>query len=585
MDLNCEKRFLGSLPVWKAGVWKVGAWKVGAWLAGLMLCLSAAPAGAVVVAGGDNGWEVSFDGNVNGFLVYEDGDEYPQVTRDAPFRFTSTQIQSLSSGTSGLSARTTPLQGIAPRQQVGRVVEDLINTVAHVALSVLPLLFFLDSPVPEANSGCDAGTDAATNRCHLTLELSPLLQGGTIGNNTRASRVRTGLLPAFFSFNVRSPEVAGLRGSARISFAPQIQNANTKNQFGSQVDLREVFFNVDGDFGTLSVGRTLSLFQRQNILNDMTLFGVGVNGGNGAGGGGTALGRIGYGYVYPQFNARISYKTPNVNGFQGEVGVYDPSKICHEAGTCATRTKTPRLETELTYATSYGPSSFLGWFGAMWQEAENFNGDNSKEVTAWGISGGLRVNYSDFALTATGYTGEALGSVLMLDSDSLDRKGNERDNHGWYVQGTYALGSLTLGASYGENNADLTGADRRPEAGAGILQQITSYIEADNSGLPSECQQDGVFTGDPNATPPTATISSTCANALETGDFRVPLSVGTPVNKLSSLTFGAYYDVTSWFKLIAEYSRVTNEWHSWPGLGQDLTVDSNVFSVGSFFTW
>ena len=45
------------------------------------------------------------------------------------------------------------------------------------------------------------------------------------------------------------------------------------------------------------MGKELGLFQRGNILNDMTLLGVGVGGG----GRGTALGRIGYGYLYTDF--------------------------------------------------------------------------------------------------------------------------------------------------------------------------------------------------------------------------------------------------------------------------------------------
>ena len=45
---------------------------------------------------------------------------------------------------------------------------------------------------------------------------------------------------------------------------------------GSNIDMREVFFNVSGDFGTISVGRTLALFQRQAILKDLTLFGMGA---------------------------------------------------------------------------------------------------------------------------------------------------------------------------------------------------------------------------------------------------------------------------------------------------------------------
>ena len=43
-----------------------------------------------------------------------------------------------------------------------------------------------------------------------------------------------------------------------------------------------------------------------NILNDQTLFGVG---GGGIDPSGTTLGRIGYGYIYPNFVAQITYST------------------------------------------------------------------------------------------------------------------------------------------------------------------------------------------------------------------------------------------------------------------------------------
>ncbi len=442
--MNCKQKFLGLFP---------------AWLAVSALCLFAAPVGAVVIVGGDNGWEVSFDGNVNGFWVYEDVDD--------------------------------------------RVEPSVAGIDAAGAACADPSV-----------DGC---TETAISYNYTGLSLLSL--------GERGSRVRTGLLPAFFSFNVVAPEINGLRGSARISFAPQIQNANTKNAFGAQVDLREVFFNVDGDFGTLSVGRTLSLFQRQNIVNDMTLFGVGVQGS--IGGGGTTLGRIGYGYVYPQFNGRISYKTANVSGFQMEVGMYDPSKICGLDSGCATTTKTPRFETELTYATSYDSGSLLGWFGAMWQDAE---GGAVGDVTAWGVTGGLNLSAGGFGLVAAAYTGEALGTTLMLDIDSLDEAGNEYENDGFYVQGTYSIGSLKLGVSYGENNSDPSAADS------------------------ADC---------------------TAGN---------PCIVDAPITELSALTFGAYYDVNSWFKLVTEYTRTTNTWQE-TLTGSDIEVDGDLFTVGSFFTW
>ncbi len=593
MDFKSD-RLLGLLP---------------AWLAVAVLCIVAAPAGAVVVAGGDNGWEVSFDGNVNGFWVYEDTDAAPASEHNLRFNYVVDPDLPTTSGA---------VQGLGPRLELGpRLVSGLGNIIGGVLMAgeqivgavvsggvslleggimlVSGALSFLDAPLPEnhPNRCVDPDLTDDEDQCHLTINVKSRLSGGTLSDNARASRVRTGLLPAFFSFNVRSPEVNGLRGSARISFAPQIQNANTKNQFGAQVDLREVFFNVDGDFGTFSVGRTLSLFQRHSILNDMTLFGVGVQGG--VAGGGTTLGRIGYGYVYPQFNARISYKTPNVNGFQMEVGMYDPSRICHtnvnvvadDKKVCASTTKIPRFETEITYASEYDHGTVLGWFGAMWQEAENFDPVNAGEIenpniTAWGINGGMRVAYQGFSLTATGYTGEALGSVLMLDTDSVDRHGYERDNHGWFVQGTYSAGKLTLGVSYGENNADETATE------SDILRHLRATTNL-------HTQIAGVFRNLDNCDPAAGhvslngRISQACADALAdvpAADRNLAVTVPVPIKTLSSLTFGAYYDVNSWFKLVAEYTRVENDWHNWDGgLVNGFEMESDIFSVGSFFTW
>jgi hypothetical protein len=130
-----------------------------------------------------------------------------------------------------------------------------------------------------------------------------------INNNVAGGQdsghMNQGLLPAFHTMKVVSPATNGLTGTAQISFAPDSSRAKTDNQAknGGQIDMREVFFNVAGSFGTVSLGTTLSLFQRQAILNDMTLFGVGAS--NGIDGGGTSLGRIGHGYTYAEFNTRF----------------------------------------------------------------------------------------------------------------------------------------------------------------------------------------------------------------------------------------------------------------------------------------
>ena len=48
---------------------------------------------------------------------------------------------------------------------------------------------------------------------------------------------------------------------------------------GAQIDMRQVYLTAGGTWGQLLMGKELGLFQRGNILNDMTLLGVGVGGG------------------------------------------------------------------------------------------------------------------------------------------------------------------------------------------------------------------------------------------------------------------------------------------------------------------
>jgi len=102
------------------------------------------------------------------------------------------------------------------------------------------------------------------------------------------SSVRTGLLPAFATFSASGKE-AGLNLGVHFGFAPQIQNGPNHDQFGNigtggiqagaQIDMRQVYLTIGlKDGSTILAGRELGLFGRQNILQDMTLFGVGAVG-------------------------------------------------------------------------------------------------------------------------------------------------------------------------------------------------------------------------------------------------------------------------------------------------------------------
>jgi hypothetical protein len=446
--------------------------KLAAAIAAATLATSAQ---AVVVVGGDNGWEISFDGNINLF--------YNQIDMET--------------------------------DEVGTL------TAGGAACSV-------------AAGNC-AKVGVADN-----------------GGNGDSSHLQEGLLPAFFSFSAKSPTVNGLTGTARISFAPDSSSA--KNTFndkgGSAIDMREVVANVDGSFGQISFGRTLGLFQRQAILKDQTLFGVGDIAG--VDNGGTTLGRIGNGYTYPEFRTRFAYTTTNINGFVLAVGLFDPQEPF--AGSSAGfETDTPKFEAEATYATTFSGGSFNAWVGGTWQEMDNVTAGIDDDVTSAGWNIGAQVAMSGFEITGSYYDGHALGTDVkngVLGAGTINTVAKisaihgvscatafgtapggceAADNDGFYVQGAYTFGGKTkVAGSYGESNQD-----GESKGGAILFNDISHEM----------------------------------------------------------WTVGVYHDVTSWLKLVAEYNNGEKELESGLGgvtglaAGTDTDLDWDAFSVGAFMTW
>jgi predicted porin len=300
--------------------------------------------------------------------------------------------------------------------------------------------------------------------------------GGLINPNEQTSRIRTGLLPAFAVFDAKGREGNTDLG-VHFGFAPQIQtpggphdNFGNGTQAGAQIDMRQVFATFGGEWGQILFGREIGLYQRQNILTDMTLFGVGTSGGA-QGAGGTTLGRIGVGYIYPNFNAQMTYSTPAGRPFQLSLGLFDPSFIGdYEV------TKTPRLEGELTYS----GEQFLFWLGGLMQNAElalTEGEAESDDVTAIGGSGGIRVNFGGLSLVGSGYVGEGVGTTLMFNL-GVDDAGNERRSYGYIGQATYtAPGSQwTFGASIGDSRLERTDEEEDLDLNGDLVESNRSIV-------------------------------------------------------------------------------------------------------------
>ena len=216
-----------------------------------------------------------------------------------------------------------------------------------------------------------------------------------------STHLNEGLLPAFHTMTVKTPEINGLKGTAQITFAPDSSGdkGGRLNKSGvagtnSRIDMREVFFNVEGDFGTISAGNTLALFQRQAILKDYTLFGVGAMAS--PDGGGTTLGRIGYGYVYPDFRTRFTYKTPNINGFDLEVGIFDPQEPLG-SGVGVSETDSPMFQAEANYKTDFEGGNAHFWTSFLWQEQElTLSGGGTDNAESFGWNIGVDLNMGGF---------------------------------------------------------------------------------------------------------------------------------------------------------------------------------------------
>jgi hypothetical protein len=309
--------------------------------------------------------------------------------------------------------------------------------------------------------------------------------GNTPSAEGTTNRIRTGLLPAFAVFDVKGKE-GPLDLGVHFGFAPQIQTgtgigAGTShdnlgsNAAGAQIDMRQVYLTFGGSWGQILAGREIGLYQRENILTDMTLTGVGAAGSQ-IGNGGTALGRIGYGYTYPNFNAQITYSSPATNDVVLSIGLFDPSALNGENG-AAIYTQLPRVEGELTWTGKLGTPAAGGagdkvmfWIGGTVQEA-NFLGNtnntagvsvNNPSRNAAGGDVGIKLDVGQLSIVGSGYFDKGVGTTLMFSTTAgFDSVGNGRNSFGYVGQITYKIDpKWMLGVSLGASNLLMTNNDR-----------------------------------------------------------------------------------------------------------------------------
>ena len=279
--------------------------------------------------------------------------------------------------------------------------------------------------------------------------------GAIVGIGRQGSSIRSGYLPAFAVFDAKRTE-GTTRLGVHFGFAPQVQTTGGHDDsagIGARLDMRQVYLTVGGSWGQLLAGRELGLFGRQNLLSDMSLFGVGATGGSFGNPPGTTLGRSGFGYIYPGFNAQFTYSTPQALPVQLSVGAFDPS-----VNNDFTELLLPRLEAEVTS----GVRGALLWAGGVLQAQRDTTIRAS--ATAWGLTGGARVQAGHFTVLASGYLGKGIGTTLLFGNGRTDDRDEAalRHSSGYLAQVTWTRpeSRLTVGLSWGESFLRSRGFER-----------------------------------------------------------------------------------------------------------------------------
>jgi predicted porin len=323
---------------------------------------------------------------------------------------------------------------------------------------------------------------------------------GSAGADYDDNNIRTGLLPSWFGFHAERTEGETKYG-IMIGFQPGIDGGNQNAIAGAPIDgglglnsenLRQVYLEWSGGWGSIRIGRDLGLFGSDAILSDMTLLGVGTVSDLTRGGGNTSLGRIGVGYLYADWKGQVQYSSPKFGGFQFSAALVDPWGLVNlsgqslNAGTFGQEGSTYGLEGKASF--SFGEQE--GFNGKIWasvisQKIKAGPGSVFADEDALGVDVGAKLGLAGFEVVAYYYDGEGIGSTGFL-FDAVDAAGNARNSDGFYGQVTWKLPGIgtKIGASYGESNLDRGPADpaatslfqTNESAVVGIYHPLTSAL-------------------------------------------------------------------------------------------------------------
>jgi predicted porin len=327
-------------------------------------------------------------------------------------------------------------------------------------------------------------------------------------NKLRKTRVRSGYVPSTLAFNMRKQLSDNFKMSGRVEIGFQIANIDqTFVANPTWMDPRAVYLDLAGKWGSLRAGRDFGLFSRGNLFMNYELghaYGVGfpcayatVYGGS--------CGHVGFGTLWPDFHAQLTYSTPWFGDiFQLSAGVFDPRTVPTYGWE---RTPLPRFETEAVAKFSWkegwgvkawGNGAFqtvgTGWNVRDPNDPNVIIGRRDATQDAYGVGGGVQANLGPFKAGFAGYGGRGMDGYEFLSFNPIVMSQRSQNADGTVLQpqdrrlrtakGFLVQASVTLGNTWFMGGF-----------GRGILDRIPEDAPIETPNTPLLRTQTGISAG------------------------------------------------------------------------------------------
>ena len=281
-------------------------------------------------------------------------------------------------------------------------------------------------------------------------------------------RVRSGFVGNTLGVGVRNQLLPDLKATAYIQIWAFVESEGRIKGSANPADVRQGYGKIEGSWGSLTVGRTRTLFSRgATDINVMYAHRFGVGFPNVTGDKGPAQGMVGFGVLGSGFGAGLIYGTPVLAGFQLNVGLFDPANL--SAGGWS-RTQLGRPEGELTVEHALGTLGKVVLFGNGAYQKIYKNGycappstdTGGCDATVAGFGYGGRLELGPVRLGVAGHYGKGLGMSFAFEQSYavLDPHNNLRNSDGYYVQSQVVLDKFDLFAGWGITRLFLTDYDK-----------------------------------------------------------------------------------------------------------------------------